>query len=110
MTNRTASISIGTTVDSVISNSARSVQLTNHTYNEQAYESYNKAVREWHKQWTPLGWQPVCTNHGTAANAGLPSDGLCGNLRRYHGELSKMAARTRMSMPKGRTIWADTFS
>lgn len=47
MTNRTESISLGTTVDSVISNSARSVQLTNHAYNEQAYESYNKAVREW---------------------------------------------------------------
>lgn len=47
MTNRTASISLGTNVDSVISNSARSVQLSNHAYNEQAYESYNKAVQEW---------------------------------------------------------------
>jgi hypothetical protein len=47
MTNRPGSISLGTTVDSVISNSARSVQLSNHAYNEQAYESYNKAVSEW---------------------------------------------------------------
>jgi hypothetical protein len=47
MTNRTESISLGTNVDSVIANSARSVQLSNQTYNEQAYESYNKAVQEW---------------------------------------------------------------
>jgi hypothetical protein len=38
---------VATTVDAVISNSARSVQLSNAKYNEQAYESYNKAVSEW---------------------------------------------------------------
>jgi hypothetical protein len=47
MSSRPGSISLSTSVDSVISNSARSVQITNHAYNEQAYESYNKAVKEW---------------------------------------------------------------
>jgi hypothetical protein len=47
MSNRPESVSTITTVDSVIANSARSVQATNAKYNEQAYESYNKAVSEW---------------------------------------------------------------
>jgi hypothetical protein len=47
MTNTQGSISLGTNVDSVLHNSARSVQITNAKYNEQAYESYNKAVKEW---------------------------------------------------------------
>jgi hypothetical protein len=47
MTNTQAAISLLTTGDAVLHNSARSVQASNAKYNEQAYESYNKAVQEW---------------------------------------------------------------
>jgi hypothetical protein len=76
MTNRTASINLGTTVDSVIANSARSVQFSNNAYNEQAYESYNKAVREWQanngRRW--VGNQFVQTTVPPPAPDYLPTD------------------------------------